>query len=82
MQRLEEAKASPATTTPKLKPLNIVCLTDGAPNRDDNPEELIVDLARRLDAIHAPLTQVGIQFVQVNDSATAREALQHLDDSE
>ncbi|KAK4699381.1 hypothetical protein P7C70_g6880, partial [Phenoliferia sp. Uapishka_3] len=34
---------------PRPKPLNLVVLTDGAPDRGENPEMVIVDVARRLD---------------------------------
>lgn len=61
------------------KPLNIIVLTDGEPT--DDPESVIVDAARRLDALNAPLCQVGIQFFQIGDEEGAREALEDLDDA-
>lgn len=61
------------------KPLNIIVLTDGEPT--DDPESVIVDAARRLDALNAPLSQVGIQFFQIGDEEGAREALEDLDDA-
>lgn len=36
----------------------------GAPNRGEEPDNLIIDLATRLDAGRFPLTQLGIQFIQ------------------
>ncbi|KAA8910588.1 hypothetical protein FN846DRAFT_897928 [Sphaerosporella brunnea] len=62
----------------KIKPLNIVVLTDGEPT--DDPESVIVSAARRLEALNAPLHQVGIQFLQIGDRPDAREALEELDD--
>ncbi|KAI5837916.1 hypothetical protein DFP73DRAFT_531376 [Morchella snyderi] len=61
------------------KPLNIIILTDGEPT--DDPESVIVDAARRLDMLNAPLHQVGIQFFQIGDEEGAREALEDLDDA-
>lgn len=54
-------------------------LTDGEPT--DDPESVIVDAARRLDQLNAPLSQVGIQFFQIGDEEGAREALEDLDDA-
>jgi len=81
----EEAAAS--TTTPtafsqKLselsKPLNIVVLTDG--DATDDPEAVIVSVARELDRLNAPLAQVGIQMFQVGSDPEAEEFLRGLDD--
>lgn len=58
---------------------NYVVITDGAAS--DDPESVIVATAQRLDRGNFPLSQVGIQFVQVGDDAEAREALQELDDA-
>lgn len=46
----------------------------------DSPEDVIVSIARRLDEGNFPLTQVGIQFVQVGTSSEAQDYLQRLDD--
>lgn len=46
----------------------------------DDPESVILTTARRLDAQHFPLSQVGIQFVQIGNEAGAAQALQELDD--
>ena len=37
--------------------------------------------AKRLDARHFPLSQVGIQFVQIGDDARATDALKELDEN-
>ncbi|KZT71568.1 hypothetical protein DAEQUDRAFT_665888 [Daedalea quercina L-15889] len=60
-----------------IKPVNYIVITDGAPT--DDPEAVIVSVARRLDAHNFPLTQVGIQFVQIGDSPDATEFLNELD---
>jgi hypothetical protein len=47
----------------------------------DDPEDVIVTTARRLDRGNFPITQVGIQFVQIGQSPGAAEFLQELDDN-
>ena len=61
------------------KPLNIIVITDGAAT--DDPESVIVDAAKKLDAMQAPPWQVGIQFFQVGDDREAAEVLRELDDA-
>ena len=61
------------------KPLNIIVITDGAAT--DDPESVIVDAAKKLDALRAPPWQVGIQFFQVGDDREAAEVLRELDDA-
>lgn len=61
-----------------LKPLNIIVITDGVPT--DDPESVIVSVAKKLDKLEAPPWQVGIQFFQVGEERGAAEALQELDD--
>jgi len=77
MQKLEAGKSSGG---PKPKPLNLICLTDGVPDRDQDPEPVIVEVAKRLDAGRFPLFQVGIHFIQIGNDDQAAEALQRLDD--
>lgn len=59
--------------------MNIVILTDGEPT--DEPEDVIVAMARELDRLNAPLNQVGIQFVQIGDDEAVTEYLEALDDA-
>ena len=61
------------------KPINIIVITDGAAT--DDPESVIVDAAKKLDALRAPPWQVGIQFFQVGDDREAAEVLRELDDA-
>ena len=61
-----------------VKPLNIIVITDGVPT--DDPESVIVSVAKKLDKMDAPPWQVGIQFFQVGEERGAAEALQDLDD--
>ncbi|KAK3178034.1 hypothetical protein OEA41_000166 [Lepraria neglecta] len=61
-----------------IKPLNIIVITDGVPT--DDPESVIVSVAKKLDKLEAPPWQVGIQFFQVGEEKGAAEALEDLDD--
>jgi hypothetical protein len=61
-----------------VKPVNMIVITDGVPT--DDPESVIISLARKLDALEAPPHQVGIQFFQVGKEPGAAEALRELDD--
>lgn len=62
------------------KPLNMIVLTDG--EADDGPTlaYVLTGFAKRLDEIRAPLTQLGVQFVQIGNAEEATEALRELDD--
>ncbi|KAK4155072.1 hypothetical protein C8A00DRAFT_13895 [Chaetomidium leptoderma] len=61
-----------------IKPVNMIVITDGAPT--DDPEAVIISLAKKLDAADAPPHQVGIQFFQVGNDRDATQALKDLDD--
>ncbi|KAH8834204.1 hypothetical protein DL96DRAFT_485483 [Flagelloscypha sp. PMI_526] len=61
----------------KLKPLNLIVVTDGVPKT--RPEVVIRQFAQLLDDGDWPLTQVGIQFVQIGDDKAATQYLQFLD---
>lgn len=61
-----------------VRPMNIIVITDGSPT--DDPEGVLVQNARRLDSLNAPGFQVGVQFFQIGNDASAREALRELDD--
>ncbi|KAI0736421.1 hypothetical protein C8Q72DRAFT_878825 [Fomitopsis betulina] len=72
-----------STYVPRLKeqgskPTSIIVITDGVPT--DDPEPVIVDAARHLEANAIPVRQLGIQFVQIGDDPDATEALKMLDD--
>lgn len=54
-----KVEASKKQGGPKVKPLSVLVLTDGEPDRGQSPDNVIVDIAKRLDAIHSPLNQVG-----------------------
>jgi hypothetical protein len=58
--------------------LNRTSLLAAAPT--DDPESVLIACAKRLDKGDFPLSQVGVQFLQIGDDVEAREALQELDD--
>ncbi|KAK0540542.1 hypothetical protein OC835_000628 [Tilletia horrida] len=60
------------------KKVNYIVITDGRPT--DEPADVIVACARRLDEGRWPLSQIGIQFLQVGNDAEATRALVELDD--
>ncbi|KAG8995010.1 hypothetical protein FRB94_009513 [Tulasnella sp. JGI-2019a] len=60
----------------KIKLLHLICITDGAPT--DRPEPVLVKWAAHLRAKRHHPNQVGIQFVQVGNEASATVALQAL----
>ncbi|KZP08379.1 hypothetical protein FIBSPDRAFT_914277 [Athelia psychrophila] len=76
---MNAAEATKAAGLDYAKPVNFIVLTDGEPT--DSPEDVIVSIARRLDEGNFPLTQIGIQFVQVGTSSDAQDYLQSLDDT-
>lgn len=61
-----------------VKPINVIVITDG--RATDEPEEVLVNAARRLDGIDAAPSQVGVQFFQIGEDEDAAEALRYLDD--
>jgi uncharacterized protein YegL len=71
---LRTYERAPKTT----KPINIICITDGAPS--DEVESPIIKAAQKLDRLDAPAWQVGIQFFQVGNDVEATKHLRQLDD--
>ncbi|PSN74198.1 hypothetical protein BS50DRAFT_481317, partial [Corynespora cassiicola Philippines] len=61
------------------KPVNIIVITDGEAQDDD--QSAIVRVAEKLDKLKAPTHQVGIQFFQVGNDPRATSHLQTLDDN-
>ena len=60
------------------KPMNIIVITDGKP--DDEPEQVLIKIAQRLDKMDALPWQIGVQFVQVGSDPGATRHLQEMDD--
>ncbi|KAL7004712.1 hypothetical protein EMMF5_005726 [Cystobasidiomycetes sp. EMM_F5] len=68
LQKLEaahRAKEQGNASIQPIKPMNVVVLTDGAPDRNESPEGVIVNAGKRLDAIRAPPYQLGFSFIQI-----------------
>ncbi|GAA5931867.1 hypothetical protein JCM3775_000064 [Rhodotorula graminis] len=81
MRRLEEWQSTGKSAgAPRPKPLNLIVLTDGAPDKGQSPEDVLVDVARRLDKGRFPPFQVGCSFVQIGNYSDAAEHLRSLDD--
>ncbi|KAI9064812.1 hypothetical protein FKP32DRAFT_1568950 [Trametes sanguinea] len=79
MKSLDAANESGGlTAVKKIKPVNYIVITDGAPT--DDPASVIAAAAKRLDDGQYPLSQVGIQFVQIGNNRAATEYLRTLDD--
>ena len=77
LNKLERAGAAQS----KLKPLNIIVITDGCPTDGNNLESAIIRAAQRLDALEAPAWQIGVQFFQVGGDQSATKSLVGLDDN-
>ncbi|KAI0677261.1 hypothetical protein C8Q78DRAFT_960178 [Trametes maxima] len=79
LNELDAAKETGGQALVKtIKPVNYIILTDGVPT--DDPASVIATAARRLDEGRYPLSQVGIQFVQIGSHRAATEYLRMLDD--
>ncbi|KAF4575199.1 hypothetical protein EYR36_006557 [Pleurotus pulmonarius] len=76
LARIEGAQRQGVLNT--IKPVNYVIITDGEPT--DDPESVILSAAQRLDRGNFPLTQVGIQLLQIGKDVAAAEYLKQLDD--
>ena len=63
----------------RIKGLNLIVITDGAPSPRQDVEGVIVKYARILALQDAPPLQVGIQFVQIGDDKGAKDLLDRLD---
>jgi uncharacterized protein YegL len=74
----EYERAAATGQQENLRPVNVIVITDGVAT--DDLESMVVFLGKELDRIHAPPSQVGIQFFQVGDDRGASEALRELDD--
>ncbi|KAF9000266.1 hypothetical protein BDQ17DRAFT_1391354 [Cyathus striatus] len=61
-----------------VKPVVYVVITDGCPT--DDPGTVIEGIAKRLDQNNFPVSQVGIQFVQIGNDLSATRFLKKLDD--
>ncbi|KAK4142774.1 uncharacterized protein C8A04DRAFT_29540 [Dichotomopilus funicola] len=80
VREFERSAALPGNTPEDsgVKPVNMIVITDGTPT--DDPESIIISVAKKLDALEAPPHQLGIQFFQVGNDPRAAEYLRDLDD--
>jgi hypothetical protein len=62
------------------KPLNLIVITDGDADDQDEVEDYLTSVAKELDRLEAPGRHIGIQFVQIGDDEAAAEWLTDLDD--
>lgn len=60
--------------------LNVIVITDGQADDEEEVEEYIVKVAKKLDGMDAPKNYIGIQFIQIGDDDRATSFLQRLDD--
>ncbi len=73
-----ERQVAAGKSTDDVKPLNIITITDGVPS--DDVEAVLLQAAKKLDALDAAPHQIGVQFFQVGNEEGAAEALMELDD--
>lgn len=63
-----------------IRGLNLIILTDGEPDEDQDVANVIVEFTKELKEASAPRDHVGIQFVQIGGDEAASEFLRGLDD--
>ncbi|KAK4171898.1 hypothetical protein QBC36DRAFT_382216 [Triangularia setosa] len=78
-QGLARRRGSPRVEKPKK--LNLVVITDGAADDMEEVEDVIVETAKKLDELGAPVHQLGIQFLQIGKDDDAARWLAKLDDA-
>lgn len=72
------ASTGPHPKEPKF--LNVIVITDGQADDEEEVEEYIIRVAKKLDQMDAPRNYIGIQFIQIGDDIEATSFLQRLDD--
>ncbi len=63
-----------------VKPINIIIITDGVPDEQDEVTSCIIYAMKELDELRAMSSRVGIQFFQVGAAKDATTFLKYLDD--
>lgn len=78
----KKSKGRSSMHAPPKEPkfLNVFVITDGQADDEEEVEEFVVKVAKKLDKIDAPKNCIGVQFVQVGDDKRATRFLQRLDD--
>ena len=77
IDQLEQAKHD-ATAYGRIKPINIVVLTNSPPS--DNPSRVILAVARKLNEGQHHPNAIAIQFTQIGNDKFAKTALKKLSD--
>ncbi|EFP85885.1 uncharacterized protein PGTG_11641 [Puccinia graminis f. sp. tritici CRL 75-36-700-3] len=72
-------KEARATNRAPIKPLNLIVITNGEGDDPDTLAHALAGFSDRLDLGRFPLTQLGVQFVQIGDERDATRFLQALD---
>ena len=62
------------------KSLNLIIITDGGADDEDEVDDYLQKVAAELDELKAPPRYVGLQFVQIGDDVQAAKWLTYLDD--
>jgi uncharacterized protein YegL len=77
-----QLRAGKSPNNTGIKPLNLIVITDGIPTDRHPmlPKDVLLGVAKELDRIKAPMSQVGVQFFQVGNMRGAAQALAQLDD--
>ncbi|KAL9049472.1 MAG: hypothetical protein Q9162_007210 [Coniocarpon cinnabarinum] len=81
LDKLEEARGD----SQRVKPLNIIVITDGMPNNEILLEKALETAAKRLDKMRflddeaPPRYQLGVQFFQIGNDKMAKSHLWKLD---
>lgn len=66
---------------PRIKPMNIIVITDGVATDPRRLEKNILETAATLDKLKANDRQIGVQFFQVGSDEAATDSLVELDNS-
>jgi hypothetical protein len=72
--------ASTSSSTPTPKRLNVIVITDGESEDQEEVEATLVRTARELPILEMPPLQIGIQFLQIGDNKGVNAWLNVLDD--
>ncbi|EIW76314.1 hypothetical protein CONPUDRAFT_158340 [Coniophora puteana RWD-64-598 SS2] len=81
LKRLEREIQRDSDADEEVKPVNYIVITDGRPDDEIELENAIVKCATFLDKHEYPLSQIGIQFVQIGDDLHATQFLKDLDNT-
>ena len=79
-KQFRQAQDDGDASQPEPNPLNLIFVTDGATVDQEEVEQYINRVAQGLDALNAPPSFIGIQFVQIGDDPDAAKFLKDLDD--